>query len=50
LYCKTCGRAALAAAALQDMGYLNVHSLAGGFDAWVTAGHPVAQPVVPSFD
>lgn len=50
LYCKTGGRAALAACALQDMGYLNVHSLAGGFDGWVTAGRPVAQPVVPSFD
>ncbi|MDO9203463.1 MAG: rhodanese-like domain-containing protein, partial [Hydrogenophaga sp.] len=35
LYCKTSGRAALAAAAMQDMGYLNVKSIAGGFDAWV---------------
>ncbi|TXT37233.1 MAG: rhodanese domain-containing protein [Comamonadaceae bacterium] len=50
LYCKTSGRAALAAAVLQDMGYLNVKSISGGFDAWVAAGHPVAMPVVPSFD
>ena len=50
LYCKTSGRAALAASALQDMGYLNVQSLAGGFDAWVTANKPVAQPEQPSFE
>lgn len=50
LYCKTSGRAALAAAALQDMGYLNVQSIAGGFDAWVAAGQPVAVPAMPSFE
>ena len=50
LYCKTSGRAALAAAALHDMGYLNVQSIAGGFDAWVAAGKPVAKPDAPSFD
>jgi rhodanese-related sulfurtransferase len=50
LYCKTSGRAALAAAALQEMGYLHVQSLAGGYDAWVAAGLPVARPEQPSFD
>lgn len=50
LYCKTSGRAALAAAALHDMGYLNVKSIAGGFDAWATAGKPVAKPETPSFE
>lgn len=50
LYCKTSGRAALAACALQDMGYLNVQSIAGGFDAWAAAGKPVVQPSLPSFD
>ncbi len=50
LYCKTSGRAALAAAALHDMGYLNVRSIAGGFDAWVAAGKPVARPEAPSFE
>jgi rhodanese-related sulfurtransferase len=50
LYCKTSGRAALAACALLDMGYLQVTSLAGGFDAWVAAGKPVHKPVPPSFD
>jgi rhodanese-related sulfurtransferase len=50
LYCKTSGRAALAACALHDMGYLQVKSIAGGFDAWVAAGKPVAKPNLPSFD
>lgn len=49
LYCKTSGRAALAAAAMHDMGYLSVKSIAGGFDAWVAAGKPVARPELPSF-
>ena len=49
LYCKTRGRAALAAAAMQEMGYLNVKSIAGGFDAWVAAGKPVVKPELPSF-
>ena len=50
LYCKTSGRAALAAASMKDMGYVNVTSIAGGFDAWVAAGQPVAKPAQPSFD
>ncbi|MEX1165866.1 MAG: rhodanese-like domain-containing protein [Hydrogenophaga sp.] len=49
LYCKTSGRAALAAAVMQDMGYLNVKSIAGGFDAWLAAGKPVHKPELPSF-
>jgi rhodanese-related sulfurtransferase len=50
LYCKTSGRAALAACALHDMGYLNVKSIAGGFDAWAGAGKPVAKPALPTFE
>lgn len=50
LYCKTSGRAALSAAALQDMGYLHVQSIAGGFDAWVGANKPVVKPSLPSFE
>ncbi|MEZ5706923.1 MAG: rhodanese-like domain-containing protein [Burkholderiaceae bacterium] len=49
LYCKTSGRAALAAAAMKEMGYLNVSSIAGGYDAWVAAGKPVVKPQLPSF-
>ncbi len=50
VYCKTSGRAALAACAMRDMGYLHVESIAGGMDAWVAAGRPVVSPSPPSFD
>ncbi|WJM95293.1 rhodanese-like domain-containing protein [Pseudomonas defluvii] len=50
LYCKTSGRAALAACALHDMGYLNVQSIAGGFDAWSSAGKTVVIPSLPTFE
>lgn len=50
LYCKTGGRAALAACSLQDMGYLFVKSLGGGIDAWVAAGKPVVKPRLPTFE
>jgi len=50
LYCKSSGRAALAAVAMQQMGYLDVKSIAGGIDAWRTAGKPVVQPQQPDFD
>lgn len=50
LYCKTSGRAALAACAMQDMGYAEVRSIAGGFDAWAAAGKAVARPSLPSFE
>jgi len=32
------------------MGYLNVKSIIGGFDAWAAAGKPVAKPETPSFE
>ncbi len=50
LYCKTSGRAALAAQTMQSMGYLNVSSIAGGYDAWAAAGKPVDKPDTPSFE
>lgn len=50
LYCKTSGRAALAAVAMQSMGYLNVVSVAGGFEAWVAAGLPIVKPATPVFE
>lgn len=50
VYCKTSGRAALSVVALQTMGFCNVISLAGGFDAWVAAGNAVARPRELSFD
>lgn len=50
LYCKTSGRAALSALTLHDMGYLNIQSIAGGYDAWVAAGKPVVKPQAPAFE
>lgn len=50
LYCKTSGRAALSALALGEMGYVNVSSIAGGFDAWVAEAKAVATPSLPTFE
>ena len=50
VYCKTSGRAALSAIALQNMGFNNVVSLAGGFDAWSSSKHPVVKPHDISFE
>ena len=44
LYCGGGFRSLLAGAALKDMGYRSVWSLAGGWKAWVTAGLPVQGP------
>jgi rhodanese-related sulfurtransferase len=41
LYCGGGFRSALAADALQEMGYTNVYSLAGGWRAWNRAQMPV---------
>ena len=49
VYCKTGGRAALSAQALQTLGYTNVLSMAGGFEAWHAQGFAVVQPNEPNF-
>jgi rhodanese-related sulfurtransferase len=41
LYCRTGGRSALAAEALQRLGFAQPLSLAGGFTGWVDAGGQV---------
>ena len=41
LYCGGGYRSALAADALQRMGYPNVHSMAGGYKAWKDAHYPI---------
>ncbi|MBI1358016.1 MAG: sulfurtransferase [Acidobacteria bacterium] len=41
LYCGGGYRSALAADALQQMGYTDVYSLAGGWRAWNDAGMPI---------
>ncbi len=43
LYCGGGARSALAADALQRMGYANVWSMDGGFGAWMRSGRPVAS-------
>lgn len=43
LYCAGGTRSALSAKALQDMGYKNVLSLAGGYSQWQHAGLPIEQ-------
>ena len=43
LYCAGGYRSALAADALQQMGYSDVYSMAGGWRAWNAAAMPVAR-------
>ena len=43
IYCATGGRSALAADALQQMGFTNVTSMAGGFNAWLEKGLPTEK-------
>lgn len=44
VYCASGGRSALAAQTMQQMGYKNVHSLAGGYAVWVDNGLPISKP------
>jgi adenylyltransferase/sulfurtransferase len=46
VYCAGGTRSAFAAKSLQDLGYRNVRSLAGGFNAWKDAGGAWAQPAL----
>jgi rhodanese-related sulfurtransferase len=41
LYCASGNRSLLAAESLQQMGYVNVSSMSGGFRGWVDAGGDV---------
>jgi len=50
LYCRTSGRAALSAVQLQRLGYTDVISMAGGFDAWNSEQRPVEKPEPINFD
>ncbi len=44
LYCASGNRSAFAAKTLEELGYTNVSSLAGGFSAWQDAGLPTVAP------
>jgi rhodanese-related sulfurtransferase len=46
VYCQEGYSSSLAAAALQDLGLFRATDLAGGFDAWLAAGLPIAHPEV----
>jgi len=46
IYCAGGTRSALAAKSLQELGYSNVASMAGGFGAWKRNGLPWEQPYV----
>ena len=50
IYCRTSGRAALSAVQLQKIGYGNIISMAGGFDAWNTENRPTEKPEQINFD
>lgn len=47
LYCGGGFRSALASDSLQQMGYTNVHSVAGGWRAWQDAGAPIDRSAPP---
>lgn len=50
IYCRTSGRAALSAVQLQKLGYGDVVSMLGGFDAWNTENRPTEKPEPINFE
>ncbi|MDK9724682.1 MAG: rhodanese-like domain-containing protein [Sterolibacteriaceae bacterium MAG5] len=50
LYCRTSGRAALSAVQLQKIGYSNIQSMNGGFEAWNNEGRPTEKPEPINFE
>jgi len=50
IYCRTSGRAALSAVQLKKIGYGNVISMAGGFEAWNNEGRPTEKPQPINFE
>ncbi len=44
LYCRKDGRAVLAAATLEKLGFTRVYYLEGGFEAWANGGHSIYNP------
>ncbi len=45
VHCASGARSALAADTLQQMGFSNVRSMAGGISAWIAAGLPVVRGI-----
>ncbi|MEJ2612740.1 MAG: rhodanese-like domain-containing protein [Candidatus Thiodiazotropha sp.] len=50
IYCRTSGRAALSALQLQKIGYVDVTSIFGGFEAWDAEGRPTEKPEPINFE
>lgn len=50
IYCRTSGRAALSAVQLQKIGYENIVSMSGGFEAWNHEGRPTEKPEPINFE
>jgi rhodanese-related sulfurtransferase len=50
LYCRTSGRAALSTVQLQKIGYTNIVSMAGGFEAWNNEQRPTEKPAPVNFE
>ena len=50
IYCRTSGRAALSAVQLQRLGYGNIISMAGGFEAWNSEQRPTEKPEPINFE
>ncbi len=50
IYCRTSGRAALSAVQLQKLGYGNILSMAGGFEAWNGENRPTEKPEPINFE
>ncbi|MBV1774300.1 sulfurtransferase [Burkholderiaceae bacterium DAT-1] len=50
VYCKTGGRAALAAQTLQVMGYTQIISIAGGIDGLANSPLPIERESLPDFE
>ena len=50
IYCRTSGRAALSAVQLQKIGYGNIISMSGGYEAWAKEGRPSETPPPINFD
>lgn len=50
VYCRTSGRAALSTVQLQKIGYTDVISMAGGFEAWAKEDRPVDKPAPVNYE
>lgn len=50
IYCRTSGRAALSAVQLQKIGYTDIVSMGGGYEAWNNEGRPTEKPEPINFE